>query len=113
MRLPYFLGLVLLCSMTGCQIREREKPRMAVLRVASEAPGSCRLTIDGNSFSFPDEEQRLIAALRLKATTYSGATIEADKSIPYKCFGGAIVLAQRAGFKRVGFIAEPPPPTTN
>src|SRR5258705_12542082 len=97
MRLPYFLGLVLLCSMTGCQIREREKPRMAGLRGAAEAPGSCRLTIDGNSFSFPDEEQRLIAALRLKGTTHSRTTIQAYKSIPFKSFRGAIVLAQTAG----------------
>jgi hypothetical protein len=29
--------------------------------------------------------------------------------VPYKCVGAAIFTLQRAG-KRVGFIAEPPPP---
>jgi biopolymer transport protein ExbD len=84
---------------------------MAIIGVALGAAESCRVSISGRSFSFPADEQGLLAALRREAMIHSEATIEADTSVPYRCFGGAIVLAQRAGFKRVGFIAEPPPPT--
>jgi biopolymer transport protein ExbD len=36
------------------------------------------------------------------------AHLVADLNVPYKCVGGAIIEAQRAGFKKIGFISEPP-----
>jgi biopolymer transport protein ExbD len=32
-----------------------------------------------------------------------------DGNTPYKCVVGAIFALQRAGVKRIGWIAEPPP----
>ena len=109
MRPEPFLGL-LLGLVSGCQSGERAEQRLAVIEVAIEAPDGCRVSIDGTSFSLPKEEKALLARLMLKAKSFPDADIKKDVSVPYKCVGGAIFLAQRAGFQRVGFIAEPPPP---
>jgi len=95
--------------LAGCQSEESARPRLAVLQVAYVTPDTCRLSIDNSSFSFPADENDLLKALKQRAKTDPQAEIKPIGSVPYKCFGGAIVLAQRAGFRRVGFIAEPPP----
>ena len=38
------------------------------------------------------------------------AHIRGDINTQYKCIGAAIITMQQAGFQRVGFISEPPPP---
>ena len=64
----------------------------------------------GQSFALPSDEPALLMALRRQAAMSPAARVDGDITIPYKCFGYAVYVAQRAGFKRVGFIAEPPPP---
>lgn len=111
MRPLFFLGPFSLGIVAGCQSREPANLPLAVIEVKFEEPDSCRFSIDGSDFSLSADEQTPLAALKEKARVYTGAHIEAGPSIPSKCIGRAIVLAQRAGFQRVGFIAEPPPPT--
>jgi hypothetical protein len=90
---------------------------MAVIGLAYVQPDTCRMTVDGQTFEhFLDgransAENHLQATLERQAVGHSTARIDGDETIPYKCFGWAVFSAQRAGFKRVGFIAEPPKST--
>lgn len=80
-----------------------------VIQLALDPSGTCRAELGDSVFALPDDEAALSAALRSRASRARNATVLSDEHVPYKCFGRAIFLAQRAGFERVGFAAEPPP----
>jgi hypothetical protein len=100
--------LALACAFlpSGASARVRET---AVIRVTFEAPDTCLVRVAASSFDLYREEAPLRAALKAEAGRHRIAQIETDALIPYRCFGGALFLAQGAGFKDVGFVAEPPP----
>lgn len=81
-----------------------------VLNLASRPPGSCSVHFAGHSFALPEQAAALQEALIQQRLRTSGAAVAGDETIPYKCFGHALYVAQRAGFERVGFVAEPPRP---
>jgi len=57
----------------------------------------------------PDEQHAFVTVLKNAAEISEAARVDGDyNSVPYKCFGGAFFLTQSAGFKRVGFISQPP-----
>ncbi|MFD1951769.1 hypothetical protein ACFSGX_13425 [Sphingomonas arantia] len=52
----------------------------------------------------------LLAIARPEAKPGRRAFIDSNMAeTPYRCVGGAIFALQRAGFKEVSFVAEPPP----
>jgi len=77
--------------------------------VTFNRPNDCAMMVDGKKFSLPSHEKEAEIALRREAGRFSNAIVRGGLSIPYKCFGSSVFLAQQAGFQRVGFIAEPPP----
>ena len=81
---------------------------MFVINLAFEPPDRCRVTVEGQSYALPADELALLTALKPQAALHPAARVDGNVAIPYKCFGHAVFVAQRAGFKRVGFIAEPP-----
>ena len=66
------------------------------------------MTVNGQTFDLFADEGRSLDALRHQAVIMPTATVTGDLNTPYQCFGGAVYLAQQAGFRRVGFVAEPP-----
>ncbi len=65
----------------------------------------CTVTIEGRTIGLDD----LPAIARREARPGRRAHIKADVAdAPYRCLGGAIYILQMAGFKDVGFDAEPP-----
>jgi hypothetical protein len=86
-----------------------------VISVTFEPPASCRVGVSGESFSLPSDEARFLETLVRRAARIRDARVSGDANIPYRCFGYAFFLTQRAGylahragFKRIGFTAEPP-----
>ena len=67
---------------------------------------SCSIEVEGREVT-PGE---LFEIAETAAQSRRRAHIDADmEQTPYRCLGGAIYTLQRAGFKDVGFVAEPPP----
>lgn len=95
-------------ALGACQHEQRASTRVAVIALSFEPPNTCRMTVNGQTFTLFTDEAGSLAALRQQAAVVSAATVTGDFRTPYKCFGGAVYLAQRAGFERVGFVAEPP-----
>ena len=76
-----------------------------------EPPDICRIAIAGRTYVVRPDDRRSTYAIQLARAKSKSAFLQTDNpNVPYKCAGGAIIALQQAGFKRVGFIAEPPPP---
>lgn len=97
-------------SLGACQY---EPSPMAKIGLTFERPDTCRMVVAGQTFILSSEASGALAALRREATKFPNASVGGNTSMPYRCVGHAIFLAQRAGFERVGFIAEASPPTAN
>ncbi len=91
-------------AMAGCA----RSPPQAAFRVTVRGPASsCSIEVAGRTVS-TDE---LYTIARLEATSAREAHVDSNMGeTPYRCVGGVIFTLQRAGFKKVGFIAEPPAP---
>lgn len=80
------------------------------LHVQVTADGTDKCTIIWNGEPLEQdallERARSVPDKRKKA----GVRIVGGETVPYRCIGGVIYTLQMAGFARVGFIAEPPPP---
>lgn len=67
---------------------------------------SCSAEVKGRKFT-TDE---LFKIAQPEATSGRRARIDSDmEQTPYQCVGAAICTSQRADFKYIGFVAEPPP----
>jgi hypothetical protein len=71
-------------------------------------PAVCRISFSGQTFDLPDDEDSMVNALRELRRNWRSASISGDRETPYRCIGHAVYLAQRGGFKKVGFVAQPP-----
>ena len=80
------------------------------ISVTWEAPDTCRIGVEGQTYLVGRDDSRLTAALRQARAKSRNAFLQTnDPNVPYKCVGGTIITLQQAGFEHVGFIAEPPP----
>lgn len=77
------------------------------LTIAFEAPDICRVSVGDQSFLMPEQDDALLAALKMLVKKGRNLSILGGIEIPYRCIGHTIYVAQRAGFKKVGFVAEP------
>jgi hypothetical protein len=101
-----FVGLLGACQSTA------PKPASAAIEIAWQAPETCRIIVAGLSYVVGADDAGLKEALKRAIATSREAHLKSnDLNVPYKCLGAAIIMAQEAGFKRIGFIAEPPPPS--
>jgi len=94
------LWAALACASAGCSTRPPES-RIALSIATVE--GECRFVAEGRSMSL--EALTAAAAAWRRRGVYIAQTLET----PYKCFGGAVFALQRAGVKKIGWPAEPPP----
>lgn len=78
------------------------------LAISFEAPNVCRVSVSDQSFLMPEQDDALLAALKPLVEKDRVLSIVGGMEIPYRCIGHTIYTAQRAGFKKVGFVAEPP-----
>lgn len=97
------IAVVLLIAVAGCVSGTTAKP----FSVAVRGPASsCSIEVEGRKVT-ADE---LLGIGRLEAKAGRHAHIDSDMAqTPYRCIGGVIYTLQMAGFKNVGFGAEPPP----
>lgn len=70
------------------------------------APETCVIIV-GNR-QVPTDEFRDLA--KKEARKGRAASVIADTTVAYRCFGSVIFTLQQAGFEKVGFISEPPGP---
>ena len=80
------------------------------LAITFEAPNVCRVNVGDQSFLMPEQDDALLAALKPLVEKGRVLSIVGGMEIPYRCIRHTIYTAQRAGFKKVGFVAEPPQP---
>ena len=105
-----FLSLFLAGLLVGSCQPPPKPENSTVIDVGIDARDTCRVSVSKQTFVYPGaDERRLLAVLRDEAKIHSDAAIIGGISVPYRCLAGAIEIAQRAGFERVGYIAEPPP----
>lgn len=103
-RLRTSLTAVLLSNVViGCASPATLAPFNVVVRGPAT---SCSIEVEGRRVT-TDE---LLAIARLEAKSGRRAHIDSDMAqTPYRCLGGTIYTLQKAGFKNVGFVSEPPP----
>jgi hypothetical protein len=102
----------LLVGLLGACQSTAPKPASVAIEVAWQAPETCRIIVAGQSYVVGADDAGLKEALKRAIATSREAHLKSnDLNVPYKCLGAAIIMAQEAGFKRIGFIAEPPPPS--
>lgn len=78
--------------------------------VAMVEDATAHVTIEGQQFVLPDEQDRLAAMLKAMPDKGRPVMINVTGKVetPYRIFGGIIYLAQAAGFTKITFVAEPP-----
>ena len=92
-----------LTACTGPAPEPEPEPPVEVRLVRDGSRFGCRAEVAGKALT----EEALLAAAR--GWRERGARVVGTPETPYKCLGGTIFILQRAGIKRVGFVAEPPP----
>jgi hypothetical protein len=105
------LFIIGVATLLSCRAREPQRPAVPHplrLTLAFAPPSSCVVSFTDHHFTLPAQEKQLLVALRQQVRSSMDAFVTGGPEIPYKCFGYAIFVAQRAGFARPGFIAEPP-----
>jgi biopolymer transport protein ExbD len=95
---------------TQQHVNGAEAARATYVVISFQPPNSCSMTIGRQTFDPMTDEAAAVAAMKREFATHPDAHLVADLNVPYKCVGGAIVELQRAGFKKIAFISEPPPP---
>ena len=86
----------------GCAAPATVQPFNVVVRGPAM---SCTIEVEGRRVT-ADE---LFAIAEPEAKSGRRVHIDLDMAqAPYRCLGGTIYTLQRAGFKDVGFVAEPP-----
>jgi hypothetical protein len=83
--------------------------RATPILIRLQPPDTCSMVIDGKTYLSSISEAATAAALKRELAIHPRAQLFAETNTPYKCMGFAIVELQRAGFKRIGFISQPPP----
>lgn len=90
-------------GLSGCAHQTTEIPFDVLVRGPAS---SCSFEVGGRKVTMDE----LLVIARSEAKPGRRAHIDSNMAeTPYRCFGGAIYMLQMAGFKDVGFIAEPPP----
>ena len=105
------LIVLLLAALGACtqQHVSGETAQPTRIVIGFQPPDTCSMVIGGKTY-FPETDgAATAAALKRELALHPNAQLVGFTSIPYKCVGGAIVELQRAGFKKIGFISEPPP----
>jgi biopolymer transport protein ExbD len=107
------LTVLFLASLSACtqqHVSDAEAAQSAEIVIGFQPPDTCSMTVGEKTFVLnKDQNVPADATLKRELAIHPGARIVADLNTPYKCMGGAIVELQRAGFKKIGFISEPPP----
>lgn len=115
MRIRY--GAVIACVLAAACVfgttaalaaARRGKARSLPIVIRFAPPSTCEVSVSDQLFRLPDDEHRMVAAMRHLRQEWKSAHIVGGTEIPFRCFGHAIYIAQSGGFKNVGFIAEPP-----
>lgn len=88
--------------------RSRRDCNLLPVTVRINPPATCEVSFAGQVFSLPDDEGRIVAAFRELRRDWRSVSVVGGVGTPYRCIGHAIFLAQRGGFKNVGFEAESP-----
>jgi hypothetical protein len=70
-------------------------------------PFFCEISFADQTFSLPDDQDRMATALKVLRRRWRTILFSSPTPTPYRCIGHAIFLAQRSGFRKVGFIAPP------
>jgi len=108
--LSVVLGLAALLPMTaGLRAAPGGKSKEVLkLAITFEEPNICRVGVGDQSFFMPEQDNALLETLKSHVKKGRNLSIVGGMEIPYRCVGPTIYTAQRAGFKKVGFVAEPP-----
>lgn len=89
--------------MLGAAAGARPAPFDVIVRSTAS---SCTSEVDGRKVT----TDQLLRIARDKAKSGRRPLIVSDMAdTPYRCVGGVIYALQVAGFKDIGFAAEPPP----
>lgn len=80
------------------------------ITMAHTPPDICTMTVSDQLFTLPKDDAAAMTALRNARRSWTSASIGSEADIPYRCTAAVILVAQQAGFERIGFVALPPPP---
>ena len=106
------LIVLLLAALSACiqpYVHMGQVGQATPILMRFQPPDTCSMVIGGKTYLSSTNEAAAVAALKREFAIHPRAQLIADKNTPYKCMGFAILELQRAGFKQIGFISEPPP----
>lgn len=96
-------ALLLLTSLLAACASNHAPPAL-ILEVKSPTPDQCRVVANGVEKRLNDVIAHVAPKLRAATPVHLNATM----NVPYRCVGSVIYQIQKAGFRKIGFIAEPP-----
>ena len=87
---------------------KRAHQRQLPMSVRFNPPMACEIRFADQVYNLPDDEDRVIDALRQLRKRWRSVEAVGSGDTPYRCIGHAVFVAQRAGYKKIGFTREPP-----
>lgn len=101
------LGGIALC-VAGATFVAAARGRSTALSIKiGSGPAECKVRFAGQLLSLPDDEDELIQALRQQRSKFRSIVILGGPAAEYRCIGHVVYVAQRGGFKKVRFRAQP------
>ncbi len=83
-----------------------QEPKDLAITTTYIPPDTCLVHFEGESFILPRDSATMTAKLQDLRKSWATASIVGGPALPYRCIGGVIYFAQRAGFERIGFTGE-------
>lgn len=97
---------ICLSSATAFAATKRNRSTSLSMTIHFVPPAVCTLSFADQTFSLPKDEDIMVTALRKLRPNWRSVSISGGMETPYRCMGHAIYISQRAGFKKVGFVAQ-------
>jgi hypothetical protein len=99
------LGVAFVAATWAVASNRRMPDRLLMLTTRYTQTAGCEVSVEGQSFTLPDDEARMVLTLRKLRGDRQSARVTGSAALPYRCVGHAIFVAQRAGFTKVNFTA--------
>jgi hypothetical protein len=86
---------------------KRDRSASLSMKIHFVPPAVCEVSFAGQTFSLPGDQDGMVTALQELRREWRSVSMSGGMETPYRCIGHVVYLAQRGGFKKVGFVAQP------
>lgn len=100
---------VVAMAATAALASDRKPEPSLPITMTHVPPDACTMTVSGQTFALPKNDAAALAVLQDLRRTWATASVGSAADIPYRCTAAVLLIAQQAGFDRIGFVGLPTP----